>query len=228
MKKTTLKTNANATAIANAILQLTDVCTMYSLSESNFNTAIETSTNKLFTVNEDIELAQSIIESMNLDDFFIKAVSRCEFYIDNVTYTCYIGAVYTAMSALADIEQNKRDRLTELFNKSLDVDYNKRVVRQHEILSTTETRHKFTSIDEYIEFITLVLTSVVARKQQTTDSTAQQTETAKKTAEKTAKQKRQQKNKAKEKKIVADFSKVDANELAQLTREIIESEMKAK
>lgn len=218
MKKETLKTNANANAIANAVLQFSEVCEMYSLTRANFNVAVETSSNKLFTVNEEQELANEIISTMNLDSHFDKAVKRCEFYIDNKTYTCYIGAVYTALSSLATIEQTQRDRLNELFNKSLDKEYNKRVLKGHELLSTTETRHKFESIDEYIEFMTLMLTSVVARKKAllTSENKEQKKE------QKEQKQKKETKSRKQKK---TDISTISVNEIAELTKEIVEAEM---
>lgn len=227
-KENIFKNTETATTITNAILANSAFCEMYSLTAANMNTAL-TNNNRVVTVNETLELSQQIVDTMKLQSDFFSAVSRITVWLDSNAIVVFVGAVFTVHSTLSDIEKDKKDRLNELFNESLDKKYNTRVLKGKTITNLTETRHSFDSIEKATEFISLLLLAVTARKTalsatETAKETAQQTETKDKKAQQ--KQKRQQKSKTKDKK--ADFSKINADELSQLTKEIIESETVAK
>lgn len=229
-KENLFKNTETATAIATAILVNSDFCSMYSLSNANMNTAL-TNNNRVVTVNETLELARQIVDTMRLQSDFFSAVSRITVWLDSNAIVVFVGAVFTVHSTLSDVEKDKKDRLNELFNESLDKKYNERKLKGKVITNLTETRHSFDSIETATEFINLLMSAIVTRKKALADSTAQQTETAQQDSKKDSKkEKTQRQRKTKEKKDSkkTDFSKVDANELAELTKEIVESEMKAK
>lgn len=234
-KENIFKNTETATAIANAILANSTFCEMYSLSDANMNTAL-TNNNRVTTIVESIELSKQIVESMKLQSDFMSAVSRITIWLDSNAIVVFVGAVFTVHSTLADIEKDKKDRLNELFNESLDKKYNERKLKGKIITNLTETRHSFDSIEKATEFIDILMSAITARKTALTETdskteTAKETETAQKDSKKDSKKEksqRQRKTDSKKKDSKKDFSDISADELAQLTKEIVESETIAK
>jgi len=223
-KENIFKNTETATAIASAILANSDFCNMYSLSDANMNTAL-TNNNRVVTVNETLELARQIVDTMNLQSDFFNAVSRITVWVDNNAVVVFVGAVFTVHTNLSSIETAQKDRLTELFNESLDKKYNERKLKGKAITNLTETRHSFDSIEKAIEFISLLMSAIVTRKKELiTTETAKETETKEKKAETKEKKEQKQKTKSRKQKQKADLSSVSADDLAELTKEIIEAE----
>lgn len=226
-KENIFKNTETANVIANAILANSAFCEMYSLSDANMNTAL-TNNNRITTIVENIELSRQIVDTMRLQSDFMSAVSRITVWLDNNAIVVFVGAVFTVHSTLADIEKDKKDRLNELFNESLDKKYNERKLKGKVITNLTETRHSFDSIETASEFLTLLMNAITARKTALTET---ETATAQKDSKKDSKKEksqRQRKTDSKKKDSKKDFSDISADDLAQLTKEIVESEMIAK
>ena len=235
MKENKFRNTETATQISEIILSNTEFCKMYSISTANMNVHVDkknddlAKTNRVTEISEEFELSKQIINTLSLDSKHINAVKRIQVWLDSDVIVVFVGAVYAVHCKLATAEETDRQTFETLFTESFDTKYYEK--SKLDISEKTESRHTFDSIDKFQSFFTLLAKFVVARKTaltaQQTDSTAQQTETAeeKKTAQQKSKQqKRQRQQKSKEKK--ADLSKVNAETLAELTKEIIESETK--
>lgn len=229
MKENKFRTNETAQQIAQIITAETEFCRLYNISDANMNVNVEDKSNRVTLISEDVQTAKEIVTSMNLQSDFMSAVSRITVWLDSNAIVVFIGAVFAVHATLAEKTEEQKATFESLFTESRDVKYNERKLKKVTITAQTETRHTFDSIDKFQSFFSLLAQFVVARKSAlSADSTAQQTETAKETAQQTEtkekkaqQKKRQQKQKKDSKK---DFSDVSAEVLADITKEIIESE----
>lgn len=229
MKENKFRTNETANQIAQIITAETEFCKLYNISTANMNVNVEDKSNRVTLISEDVQTAKEIVTSMNLQSDFMSAVSRITVWLDSNAIVVFVGAVFTVHATLAEKTEEQKATFESLFTESRDVKYNERKLKKVTITAQTETRHTFDSIDKFQSFFSLLAQFVTARKSAlSADSTAQQTEEkkAEKTAQQTAtkEKKAQQKQKRQQKQKKADFSDVSADELAQLTKEIVESE----
>lgn len=219
MSKTNNATNIfrndeTAKALADIVLAQKAFCERYSLTSANMNTKNVEEKNKITTFNESFEVAKEIVETMHLQDDFMKAVARCELYVDKKAIVLFIGAVYDVYVATSKLSKADKEKYAKLYNDTLDTAYNERKLKKATITKLTETRHQFTSIDDFKEFFELFAKAIMSK--QTAKQTAKQTEQK---ADSKAKEQSAKQSKTKIKSATAE-------QLAELTKEIIESETK--
>lgn len=217
MRKNTENTmrNADVAKSVNAIIAQSQLAQRYAVA---YNENVDKS-NRVAIFNESVESAKQIVSTMNLQSDFMQAVARTTVWLDNTQIVIFIGAVFTVYASQSQLDS--KAEFDKLFNESIDKKYNERKLKNKTITALTETRHTFNSVDDFKSFFNLFAELVNDRL------TAQQTETADSTAE-TAKETdskaKQSKAKSKAKQSKTDLSKVSAETIAEMTKEIIESE----
>jgi hypothetical protein len=176
------KTENNATAnlrtvetakAVNAVLKATELNKLYTVA---FNETVDSS-NRVAIFNETAESAKAVCNAFKLQQDFMQAVARCTVWLDSDNVVVYVGAVFTVFAQQAlKADKTAYEEFSKLFNDSLDRKYNERKLKNKTITALTETRHKFSSVDSFKEFITALSSAVNAHKtaQQTAESTAQQ------------------------------------------------------
>lgn len=215
MSKTTENTmrNADVAKKVNAIIAQSQLAQRYAVS---YNENVDKS-NRVAIFNESIESAKQIVSTMNLQSDFMQAVARTTVWLDNTQIVVFVGAVFTVFASQSQLDSTDFDKL---FNESIDKKYNERKLKNKTITALTETRHTFNSVDDFKAFFNLFSELVSDRL------TAQQTETTE-TAQQTdskAKQSKAKQLKSKAKQSKTDLSKVSAETIAEMTKEIIENE----
>lgn len=170
--------------------------------------------NRIAIFNESLENAKSVVESMKLQSDFMSAVARTTVWLDNTQIVVFIGAIFTVFASQSKLS-SKAD-FNKLYNDSLDKKYNERKLKNKTITALTETRHTFNSVDDFKAFFEMFAQLVDDRL----NSTAEQQTTAKQTKSK-AKQNSKAKNST-----ATKIKSASAEQLAQLTKEIVESETK--
>lgn len=163
--------------------------------------------NRIAIFNESLENAKSIVESMKLQSDFMSAVARTTVWLDNTQIVVFIGAIFTVFASQSKLS-SKAD-FNKLYNESLDKKYNERKLKNKTITALTETRHTFNSVDDFKAFFEMFAQLVDDRL----NSTA--------TKQSKAKQNSKAKNST-----ATKIKSASAEQLAQLTKEIVESETK--
>lgn len=227
MKKNTenkYRNTATANAVADIMLKQTEFCKLYSITDANMHRDIDAdaSKNRVVTINESIENAKQICDTMHLQQDFMQAVARCTVWLDETQIVFFIGAVFTVHVSVSakKADKQKAERYSELYKQSIDNKYNERKLKNKTITALTETRHTFNDVETFAEFFTLFSELVTARKQ----STAQQADSKQKADKQKAQQTSKQKAESKQKK--QKVNELSADELKKLTVEIVESETK--
>lgn len=170
--------------------------------------------NRIAIFNESLENAKSVVESMKLQSDFMSAVARTTVWLDNTQIVVFIGAIFTVFASQSKLEC--KAEFNKLYNESIDKKYNERKLKNKTITALTETRHTFNSVDDFKAFFEMFAQLVDDRL----NSTAEQQTTAKQTKSK-AKQNSKAKNST-----ATKIKSASAEQLAQLTKEIVESETK--
>lgn len=211
MRKNTENTmrNADIAKSVNAIITKSALAKRYTIAT---NENIDKS-NRVAIFNESVESAKQIVSTMNLQSDFMQAVARTTVWLDNTQIVVFVGAVFTVYASQSKLE-SKAD-FDKLFNESIDKKYNERKLKNKTITALTETRHTFNSVDDFKAFFNLFSELVSDRL------TAQQTDSK---AQQTAKQSKAKQSKSKAKQSKTDLSKVSAETIAEMTKEIIENE----
>lgn len=217
MRKNTENTmrNADTAKRVNAIIAQSQLAQRYAVA---YNENVDKS-NRVAIFNESVESAKQLVSTMNLQSDFMQAVARTTVWLDNTQIVVFVGAVFTVYASQSKLES--KAEFNKLFNESIDKKYNERKLKNKTITALTETRHTFNSVDDFKAFFELFSQLVSDRlTAQQTDSTA---ETAKETDSK-AKQSKAKQSKSKAKQSKTDLSKVSAETIAEMTKEIIENE----
>ena len=213
--KNVMRTVDNAKSV-NAIITKSALAKHYTIAT---NENVDKS-NRVAIFNESHENAKSVVESMKLQSDFMSAVARVTVWLDNTQIVVFVGAVFTVFASQSKLES--KAEFNKLYNESLDKKYNERKLKNKTITALTETRHTFNSVDDFKAFFELFAQLVDDRL----NSTAEQQTTAKQTAQQS---KAKQNSKAKQSKAQQSATKIKkatAEQLAQLTKEVIESESK--
>lgn len=216
MSKTTenkniMRTIENAKSV-NAIINKSALAKRYTIAT---NENVDKS-NRVAIFNESFENAKQIVESMKLQSDFMSAVARVTVWLDNTQIVVFVGAVFTVFASQSKLES--KAEFNKLYNESLDKKYNERKLKNKTITALTETRHTFNSVDDFKAFFELFAQLVDDRL----NSTAEQQTTAQQN-------KAKQNSKAKQSKAQQSATKIKkatAEQLAELTKEVIESESK--
>lgn len=195
-----------------AIIKATALSKLYTIAT---NENVDKS-NRVAIFNESHENAKQIVESMRLQSDFMQAVSRVTVWLDNTQIVVFVGAVFTVFASQSKLES--KAEFNKLYNESIDKKYNERKLKNKTITALTETRHTFNSVDDFKTFFNLFSELVNDRL----NSTAEQQTTAQQS-------KAKQNSKAKQSKAEQSKTKIKsatAEQLAELTKEVIESESK--
>lgn len=211
MSKTTENTmrTVDVAKSVNAIIAKSALAKLYTIAT---NENVDKS-NRVAIFNESHEHAKQIVETMKLQSDFMSAVARTTVWLDNTQIVVFVGAVFTVFASQSKLE-SKAD-FNKLYNESIDKKYNERKLKNKTITALTETRHTFNSVDDFKAFFELFAQLVADRLNSTEQNTAKQS----KAKEQSAKQSKAQQSKTKIKSATAE-------QLAELTKEIIESETK--
>lgn len=226
MRKNTENTmrNADVAKSVNAIIAKSQLAQRYTIA---FNENVDKS-NRVAIFNESVESAKQIVSTMNLQSDFMQAVARTTVWLDNTQIVIFIGAVFTVYASQSQLDS--KAEFNKLFNESIDKKYNERKLKNKTITALTETRHTFNSVDDFKSFFELfsqlVNDRLTAQQTETADSTAETAKETDSTAQQTAKQSKAKQSKSKAKQSKTDLSKVSAETIAEMTKEIIESEKK--
>ena len=210
-KENIMRTVDNAKSV-NAIITKSALAKRYTIAT---NENVDKS-NRVAIFNESHENAKSVVESMKLQSDFMSAVARVTVWLDNTQIVVFVGAVFTVFASQSKLEC--KAEFNKLYNESLDKKYNERKLKNKTITALTETRHTFNSVDEFKAFFELFAQLVDDRL----NSTAEQQTTAQQS-------KAKQNSKAKQSKAQQTKTKIKsatAEQLAELTKEVIESESK--
>lgn len=210
-KENIMRTVDNAKSV-NAIINKSALAKRYTIAT---NENVDKS-NRVAIFNESFENAKQIVESMKLQSDFMSAVSRVTVWLDNTQIVVFVGAVFTVFASQSKLES--KAEFNKLYNESLDKKYNERKLKNKTITALTETRHTFNSVDDFKAFFELFAQLVDDRL----NSTAEQQTTAQQS-------KAKQNSKAKQSKAQQSATKIKkatAEQLAELTKEVIESESK--
>lgn len=203
--KNVMRTVENAKSV-NAIITKSALAKHYTIAT---NDNVDKS-NRVAIFNESHENAKSVVESMKLQSDFMSAVARTTVWLDNTQIVVFVGAVFTVFASQSKLAS--KAEFNKLYNESLDKKYNERKLKNKTITALTETRHTFNSVDDFKAFFELFAQLVADRL----NSTAEQ-QTAKQNSK--AKNSKAQQSKTK-------IKSASAEQLAELTKEIIESESK--
>lgn len=211
MSKTTenkniMRTAENAKSV-NAIITKSALAKRYTIAT---NENVDKS-NRVAIFNESHENAKQIVESMKLQSDFMSAVARVTVWLDNTQIVVFVGAVFTVFASQSKLKS--KAEFNKLYNESLDTKYNERKLKNKTITALTETRHTFNSVDDFKAFFEMFAQLVDDRLNSTT---AQQT---------TAQQSKAKQN-SKAKQSATKIKSATAEQLAELTKEVIESEKK--
>lgn len=237
MKENKFKNTETMKVLAEIITAQKELCELYSLTNANMNSNVEQS-NRVTLFVEDIALSREVIDTMNLQNDFFNATSRVTVWVDSNVIVVFVGAVFAVHCKLA--ESDNKEKFEQLFKESRDEKYNERTLKKKVITALTETRHTFESIDSFKEFFETFSQLVTARKKALAETEKELKEQAVKAESKNSKKAESKKAESKKekaesknsknknsKKEKADFSNVSAEKLAEYTKEVIESEMKA-
>ncbi len=224
-KENIFRNTETATKVRDIILANTAFCKLYSISSANFNLHVDKEHDELSHGNSVVEISEtnldfvkSMIKSLNLDEKHVNAVKRVQVWLDYNVIVVFVGTVFSAHCSLAKHENTKQ--FSKLFEQSIDLSYYTEKRAQQNITKKTESRHEFKSVDDFKVFFDMLCELVVTRKTALEQTAEQQTAT---------KQTAQQNSKTKQSKAQQTATKIKsatAEQLAELTKEIIESETK--
>lgn len=228
MKKNELNIFRNektAKEVASIVLANDDFCKLYSISSANMNYIVDESeknyhNNRVVEIVEDEILAEHMKDSLNLQKLN-KAFARITIWLESNAIIVFVGSVFSFHASLVEKSEEEKEAFNNLYNASIVNKWNSRKCKGETITTMCETKHSFTSIDDFALFFNMLSNFSVKRKAVLASEKKAETKSEAKKAEKKEVKKQSTKKQSKNK-----LQAVSADELAEMTKEVIEEAKK--